>query len=73
MAKTEGAKPFSPAEMDVLRLVIGVHGWSYGRAAKYINRPRSSVQAAYRRMKADGTINQLTLPGFEPRVEALDT
>ncbi len=74
MAKTAGSKPFSAFELDYMRFGIR-RGLKPAQIARDLRRGRQGVWAAIKKMESDGTINQLCLPGFGPKlskVEAAD-
>ncbi|WP_424829984.1 hypothetical protein [Ruegeria sp.] len=64
MAKTKGAKFVDEFERDFIRLMIVQHGWSFGKTAQYLGRPKTTVYKTYQAMKRAGTLDQLPLPGF---------
>ena len=71
MARPKGQPviPLTEFERDYIRYGKW-RGWSDAKIGQDLGRSKQGINTARKRMERDGTINQLYLPGLEPRPEA---
>ena len=62
MGKPKNSKLLNEFERDFIRLMIGVHGWTYAQTGQMIGRSKMTVYKAARAMRDKETFDRTVAP-----------